>query len=111
VALGAVEPVDEMELAFVVLLVGVDVLPTAVTDGVLVVVVRVGVVVVVVAGVEGRVDALVVALGEGVGVVVGPATGVAVVVVAVRLVVNLRSTQYWLACRLSLGKALLVPYV
>jgi hypothetical protein len=45
VGLDAVEPVDELELAFVVLLVGVDLLPRAVTDGVLVVVVVAGVVV------------------------------------------------------------------
>ena len=61
--------VGVLELALVVLLVGDDVLPTAVTEGVLVVVLRVGVVVVV--GVVGRVDALVVVLGVGGGVVGG----------------------------------------
>jgi hypothetical protein len=77
---GVLEAVGVVELAFVVLFVGVDVVPTAATDGVLVVVPRVGVVVVV--GVVGRVDALVVVRGAGGGVVVGSAMGVEVVVVA-----------------------------
>jgi hypothetical protein len=63
----------DLELAFVVLFVGVDVLPTAVTDGVLVVGLRVGVVV----GVVATVDALCVVPGAGGGVV----AAVAVVVV------------------------------
>ena len=113
------EVVGVEELALVVLLVGVvDLVATAVTDGVLLVVVPDGVLLVValddvadVVGVAVTVGVLDGVLEPAVGEVVGVETGVGAVVVAGRPVEKVRSTQYWLACQLSLGKELLVPYV
>jgi hypothetical protein len=102
VALGGVEAVGAFELAFVVVLAGVEVVPTAVTDGVLLVVLRVGVVVAV---------ALVGELADVLGAAVGVVLGVAVVVGVDRPALKVRSTQYWLERQLSLGKALVVPYL
>ena len=48
-------------------------------------------------------------LGAGVGVVVSVPGGVAVVAVADPLEEKVRSTQYWLACQLFVGKALSLP--
>jgi hypothetical protein len=75
---------------------GVLVVLVGVGVGVVVVVLGVGVVVVVLGvGVVGRVVALVLGVGTGVG--------------RERPGVKVRSTQYWLACQLLVGKAVLVP--
>ena len=99
--LDAAGGVAELELAFVVVLVGVVVVPTAVMDGAALGVV--GLAVVLPAG------GVMVWLGE-VDVDVVPGAEVAVAVGVDPLVVNARSTQYWLACQVSVGKALFAPY-